>query len=357
MDELLKNIKDKIIFEGVAGSHAYGLNTANSDIDIRGIFLCDNKDLLTINNYTKQISDDKNDIIFYELNRYVELLIQNNPNIIELLYLPKNKIKYKSPLFDDIFIKNRDLFLTKQCKNTFGGYSISQIKKARGLNKKIVNPVDKKRKTPIDFCYIIYNNGSMNLRKWLKKQDIPKKRDQSYYGLQNINHMKNVYNMFFREDGIYKGITNKDESSDNIRLSSIPKYEIPVGVLYFNLEGYSTYCKKYKEYWDWVEKRNENRYNNNVHSGASYDTKNLMHCVRLLDSAIHIGKYGTLKIEPDNKDFLFSIRYGKIPYDDIIKIVEYKKQEMDDVFDKSNLPDKLNIDKINELILNVRNYE
>ena len=33
-----------------------------------------------------------------------------------------------------------------------------------------------------------------------------------------------------------------------------------LAMLYFNLDGYSTYCKKYKEYWSWVDKRNEERY-------------------------------------------------------------------------------------------------
>ena len=114
------------------------------------------------------------------------------------------------------------------------------------------------------------------------------------------------------------------------------------------------YCKKYKEYWDWVDKRNEHRYMTNINSGASYDTKNLQHCVRLLDSAIYIGKYGTLKIEPENKELLFSIKYGKLPYDDIMKMVEDKKQEMDEVFDSSDLPESVDINKINELILEIR---
>jgi hypothetical protein len=351
----IKDIEDKIIYSGIVGSHAYGLNTPKSDIDIRGIFLSDNKDLLLLNNYIDQVSDDTNDTVYYELNRYAELLFNNNPNILELLYIPKDKIQHQSPLFEE-FIKYRDTFLTKRCKDTFGGYSISQIKKAKGLNKKIVNPVDKERKTPIDFCYVTCYNGSMNLRSWLKKQETPNKRDQSFYGLQNINHMKNVYNLYFDDNGIFKGVTNDNETSNDVKLSSIPKGYVPVATLYFNLEGYSTYCKKYKEYWDWVEKRNKHRYLTNINAGASYDTKNLMHCVRLLDSAIHIGKYGTLKIEPDDKNFLFSIKYGKLPYDDIIKIVEDKKAEMDEVFDKSDLPDKLDINQINQLITNIRMF-
>lgn len=349
----IKDIENKIIYNTISGSHAYGLNTPQSDVDTRGIFLLKNENLLTLNNYVDQVSDDTNDTIFYELNRYAELLHTNNPNIIELLYIPKDKIIEKSPVFDN-FIKHRDEFLSKLCKNTFGGYAISQIKKARGLNKKIVNPVDKEKKTPIDFSYLTFKGGSINLRKWLKGQKDVNMQNQSNYGLQKINNMKDVYNLYYREDGIYAGIINKDETSNTVRLSSIPKGEKPIGVLYFNLDGYSMYCKKYKEYWDWVDKRNEHRYNSNINNAHNYDGKNLSHCVRLLDSAIYIGKYGTLKIEPENKELLFSIKYGKLPYDDIMKMVEDKKQEMDEVFDSSDLPERVDINKINELILEIR---
>ena len=90
----------------------------------------------------EQVNSPTNDTVYYELNRFIRLLRDNNPNILEELYVPEDKILLMSerikPLYD-----NRDKFLTTKCRNTFGGYSISQIKKARGLNKKIVNPVDK----------------------------------------------------------------------------------------------------------------------------------------------------------------------------------------------------------------------
>lgn len=101
----IKDIEDKIIFKTIVGSHSYGLNTPKSDIDIKGIYLLDNKNLLTLNNYTEQVSDDSNDTVYYELNRFAELLSTNNPNILEILYTSKEHIKYKSPLFDVFVFK------------------------------------------------------------------------------------------------------------------------------------------------------------------------------------------------------------------------------------------------------------
>lgn len=42
--------------------------------------------------------------------------------------------------------------MTKACFKPFMGYAKTQIIKARGLNKKIVNPV-KERLEPLDFAY------------------------------------------------------------------------------------------------------------------------------------------------------------------------------------------------------------
>lgn len=133
-----------LIFKTIAGSKAYGLDLPTSDTDIRGIYLQPNEYRLG-NGYKEQLNDVKNDIVFYELNRFVNLLAGNNPNIIENLFTPEDKILYFDPIIKPLY-DNRLKFLTKKIRLTFGGYSISQIKKARGLNKKIVNPIPKKEK-------------------------------------------------------------------------------------------------------------------------------------------------------------------------------------------------------------------
>ena len=61
--------------------------------------------------------------------------------------------------------------------------------------------------------------------------------------------------------------------------------------LYFcNLDAYSVYCKDYREYWKWVSEHNEDRYNVNQKHGQNYDSKNMMHTIRLLQSREQIFK-------------------------------------------------------------------
>ena len=72
--------------------------------------------------------------------------------------MPKECILYKHPVFDGIKL---DCFLSKQCEKSFANYAYAQIKKARGLNKKIMNPMAKEKKGVLDFCYIY--NGSKSI--------------------------------------------------------------------------------------------------------------------------------------------------------------------------------------------------
>ncbi len=139
-----------IVMECISGSRAYGLDTETSDTDIKGVYILPKSEYYSLN-YTGQINNPSNDIVFYELKRFLELLAVNNPNIIELLSTPESCLIFKHPILNQVL---PEMFLSKLCKDTFGRFALSQIKKAKGLKKKIVNPVDKERKTILSFCYI-----------------------------------------------------------------------------------------------------------------------------------------------------------------------------------------------------------
>ena len=118
----------------IRGSHAYGTSLPTSDIDYSGIFVQSIDSILNISS-VDQINDDKNDIVIYEIRKFMELLSSNNPNILELLATPEDCVIYKHPIFDDILL-NSDKFITKMCSKSFGGYANEQINKAKGQNKK-----------------------------------------------------------------------------------------------------------------------------------------------------------------------------------------------------------------------------
>lgn len=344
-----------ILFECMTGSYAYGTNHANSDKDFRGVFICPQDNIYGFN-YVEQVNDATNDVTFYELGRFMELLMNNNPNIIEILFSPKENIFYCHPLFE-VIREQRHAFITKKCKNTFAGYATTQIKKARGLNKKIVTPVDKERKSILDFCYLVDDESdtSISLSAFLKKFG----GTQDKCGLSKINHMHDMYFLYYDYGYAnpplgYRGIMNEDETSNEVRLSSIPKGEKSLAIISFNKDGYTKYCKDYKEYWDWVEKRNADRFETNATHGKNYDSKNMLHCIRLLRMAKEIGMgYGVIVKRPDANE-LTEIRLGNRDYDNLLLEAETAITEMEVIYEKSSLPESIDETFVNKLLIQTR---
>lgn len=336
-----------ILLEARSGSHAYGTALPASDVDIRGVFFLPKASFYSMA-YTPQLSDDKNDTVFYELGRFAELLSKNNPNILELLAIPEDCLLRRHPILG--CLRPED-FLSKKCKDTFGGYALTQVRKARGLNKKIVNPMPKERKTPLGFCYVLWKQGSIPVKDWLERMGYR----QENCGLVNIPHFRDTYGLYYDESGElgFNGILRKPTSNE-LSLSSIPKGMPQVAVLSFNKDGYQTYCKDYRQYWEWVDKRNEARYENTRSHGKNYDAKNMMHTFRLLDMAEEIAREGVIRVRRPNREFLLDIRSGKFDYDQLVEWAEERMARIDRLFEESALPEAPDVEQINRILVEMR---
>jgi predicted nucleotidyltransferase len=336
-----------ILFEAISGSRSFGLDTPSSDTDIKGVFYMPKEKFFGLE-YIPQISNETNDIVYYEIGRFIELLQKNNPNILEILASPDDCILYKHPLMEQLRLED---FLSKLCKDSFAGYAATQIKKARGLKKKIVNPLPKERKTLLDFCHIINGYSSVPLLPWLQDYN----RNVQQCGLISIPHSKGMYALFYDTQNTlgYNGIVQKETSND-VCTSSIPKGEKEIAYMLCNLEAYSTYCKEYREYWDWVEKRNEDRYNTNQQHGKNYDSKNMMHTIRLLQSAEQILAKGDLKIKVSNREELLNIKAGNMEYDELLAIADEKLANIEELYKTCTLPDAPDRQKTEQILIAIR---
>ena len=338
----IQNLKSQnlILFEVISGSKSFGLDTPTSDTDIKGVYYLPKGQFFGLD-YIPQISNETNDEVYYELGRFVELLLKNNPNILEILATPNDCILYKHPIMEQLQLED---FLSKLCKDSFAGYAMTQIKKARGLKKKILNPIEKEKKSLLDFCYILEGYDSISLKFWLQTKHFK----QEYCGLTNMPHSKGVFALFYNENAKYKGIIQK-ENANEVSLSSIEKGEKEIAYLYCNQDSYSSYCKDYKEYWDWIKKRNDDRYNTNQQHGKNYDSKNMMHTIRLLQTAENIIKTGKLNIRVSNRDELLDIKSGKIEYDYLLEMADNLIISIENNYETCSLqdfPDKQKIEKI-----------
>lgn len=350
LEEKIEKNGRKVIFSCIAGSVSYGTNDEYSDIDIKGVFICSKDEFFGLNR-PEQIADEKNDVVYFEIGKFIKMLDSSNPTALEMINVSDDMILKKDPLFDEILSK-RDSFLSKRCMKTFGEYASKQIKRARGLNKKISNPVPAKRKGIVDCCFVSYKQGSIEVEKYLEMKHPGK--TQRDVGLVKLSHMKNLYGAYVAQEGdLYEGI-EKNELSNDVSLSSITKKREPDFMMYFSKDEYAKNCRKYKEYWDWVEKRNEYRYLSTMKHGKGYDGKNMSHCYRLISMAMEIGKGRGINVKRKDAKKLLSIKKGDYEFDDLLEEAERMIEKMNEAFETSNLPDDLNHQDMENILVDIR---
>ena len=145
----------RLLYEYIRGSHLYGLNNDDSDVDTGGVYICTKEELLGCYGYKSQVSDSRNDNTWHEVGEMMRLLLKSNPTMLECLFVPGEMVLGSVHPLMQMVLDHREQFISKQCFHPFFGYAKSQIEKARGLNKKITNPVTE-RLTPFDFIYTFH---------------------------------------------------------------------------------------------------------------------------------------------------------------------------------------------------------
>ena len=113
----------------IAGSHAYGTTVESSDVDVRGWYFPPISDILGVH---QKASDSyfypDSDVVLYTFHKFVHLLAQCNPNVVEQVGVDNNCILYQfTPA--RILASNVELFLSKRVFHTFGGYANTMLKR------------------------------------------------------------------------------------------------------------------------------------------------------------------------------------------------------------------------------------
>jgi len=120
-------VNNKLLLKVIIGSQAYNLAESNSDTDRRGVYLENPNQIFGLKKAEpSSFSEDKNDTI-YPLKHFVSLLCNNNPNLLEMLYVKDKFIEHIDPLFDKYIMKNREVFISKKSYKSYLGYASHQI--------------------------------------------------------------------------------------------------------------------------------------------------------------------------------------------------------------------------------------
>lgn len=151
-----KWLPNNVQYLTVMGSEAYGVSNGTSDKDVYGVVIPP-KDLVFphlagyIDGFGRQrqrfdvwqqhhiVHNEKSyDFSVYSIVRYFHLCMENNPNMIDSLFVPRRCIFHITQSFE-VVRENRKLFLHKGCFHKLKGYAYAQLAKIQ--NKKPSNEV------------------------------------------------------------------------------------------------------------------------------------------------------------------------------------------------------------------------
>ncbi len=179
-------------YESMMGSHCYGVATQDSDYDMVG-WCVPPKDMIFphlgghIQGFGRQVQkftcyeqhrvyDKVNqrtyDLTCYNIVHYFRLCMDNNPNMLDSLFVPRDCITHSSQIAEMVRVK-RHLFLHKGAWHKFKGYAYSQLHKMD--NKE---PVGKRKATVEKYgydCYVEDETEFLTERGWLRFDEVDDK--------------------------------------------------------------------------------------------------------------------------------------------------------------------------------------
>lgn len=330
----------KLIFRAIAGSHLYGTNTKDSDIDERGVFIPDERYFYGFLNRIEQFEDKNNDITYFELRKFLHLASENNPNIIELLYIPKDKWLQYTDDWNEIY-KNRNLFLSTKAKYTFSGYAHSQFSRIKLHRNWLFNPPTKK---PLREDFGLSSNksdltkdqiGAFNVLLSLKLENI-----KEFHPLkEQLDIMEETRN--------FKNLCQENKIIDSNAIKEIISVSDQFIEILQKENAYAQAERHYNQYLNWKKNRNPERAK--LEEKFGYDTKFTMHCFRLISEGIELLESGQITFPRPDYKFLLDIRNGLYKYEELEKDLNnidnnYNKSYIESTLPKS--PDRNEIDKL-----------
>lgn len=223
------HLGDKIILLTLGGSHAYGTNNENSDIDIRGCSLNSKSDLIGMSHF-EQVIDERTDTTIYSFNKLIGLLLNANPNTIEMLGCKEEHYFLITPIGQEL-LDNRKMFLSKRAANSFGGYANQQLRRLQNALARDAYPQEEKEKHILnsikfamaDFSerYQSFDEGSINLyvdksEKTDKETEIFMDVNLSHFPLRDYKSMWSEMNNIVKD---YEKLNSRNSKKDDAHLN------------------------------------------------------------------------------------------------------------------------------------------
>ena len=294
-------LKNNIGYLTLGGSRAYGTNKPSSDIDIRGFYFDLPETVLSLEKEKKEEVEDKNtDTVIYSLKKFLNLLLDCNPNVIEMLGTREEDVVMNSLV--SVELRHfRQKFLSKKAYYTFGGYATAQLRRLENALARDSYPQAEKEK---------------HILKSLEEEMKMANKLYKDYG------EKNIVNLYIKE-------SQREEFDTEIFINA-ELINIPLRDFLMINSQMSNMVRNYGK----LNKRNSKKDEEHLY-------KHAMHLVRLYFMGIDILKNEEIITYREKEhDLLMSIRNGEMSFEDIFKLQKELEKEFESAFKETKLPDE-----------------
>lgn len=223
------HLGNNIMFLAFGGSHAYGTNVEGSDIDIRGCTLNQKDNLIGLQHF-EQVLDNATDTTVYAFNKLISLILNCNPNTIEMLGCRPDHYCYVSKMGQEL-LDNKKMFLSRRAKFSFGGYATAQLRRLENNLARFTLSDERKNTHIVNSCnsamltfnerYRVFDGGSLELLVDKSERenvdyDIFVNADLKHYPLRDYNGVFNELQLIAKE---YERLNGRNRKKSDTALN------------------------------------------------------------------------------------------------------------------------------------------
>lgn len=355
----LEYAESHLIFDCVVGSRAYGIHNPDSDADRSGVIIPGKEYFYGFKKFEQFQGFKEKDRVAYDIRKAINLILDNNPNMMDLLFIPERCYVKITPYWEEI-IKIRDSFISKKCRHTFSGYAFAQLRRLANHRSFIKDPQihEPKREEFGLKEFSIFPTTDLKAIIQAILTYIPIDQRQDFLnGLDGIysNYVAPYVTSFIVEEErqLALNILNggiKSQANSVMQIQPFIKDEF-IEEARKELQFYSARTK-WNQYQEWIKGRNKSRAELELKFG--YDTKHAAHLVRLIRMCKEILIHHKLFVDRTNidADELKAIRQGAWTYDKVEEYAKNMDNEINELYLKSSLRKTPDFDHVEIVMLN-----
>jgi predicted nucleotidyltransferase len=348
-------IKDSVVYLTIHGSHSYGTNIATSDMDYRGFAIPPKEYFFGYQKNFENYVQKEPDLTIFELRKFFRLALENNPNVLEILYTNPEHHIHINPIIESI-LDNKHLFLSKKAKHTFSGYAVSQLKRIQRHYSWIKNPPKQppsREEFGLSLNPVIPKSQLDAVNAAIRKQI-----DQwNWHELENVEpSVRQAIQTQFETNLCEIMQWHWKDIEDKIWYSSAKQIGIDDNFieLMATERKYTSKLKEWNQYQDWKKNRNKTRAFLEEQHG--YDVKHGMHLVRLLRMCHELLEFGQMNVyrKYTDADELIYIRNGGWSYERLLDYAIDMESRINSLYITSKvLPDRPDYDSIEKICIEI----